>query len=147
MQAEFTDQVAFVTGAGSGIGAAVAVRLASGGARVAVADIDELGADRTVHLIREFGGYAEAIAVDVSDPTSVETAVTKTVASFGALRLAVNNAGVTGAAAPTGEYDPQDWRRVIDVNLNGIFYCLRHEIPALLTAGGGSIVNFLRAGH
>jgi NAD(P)-dependent dehydrogenase (short-subunit alcohol dehydrogenase family) len=141
MPSEFADRVCLVTGAGSGIGAAVAFRLASEGAQVAVADIDHLGADRTVHLIREAGGHAEAITVDVSDPASVKTAVTKTVACFGALHLAVNNAGVTGAAAPTGEYDPQDWRRVIDVDLNGIFYCLRYEIPALLTAGGGSIVN------
>jgi NAD(P)-dependent dehydrogenase (short-subunit alcohol dehydrogenase family) len=141
MRAEFTNQVAFVTGAGSGIGAAVAIRLASEGARVAVADIDDLGADRTVHLIRETGGHAEAVAVDVSDPASVEAAVAKTVASLGALHLAVNNAGVTGAAAPTAEYDLLDWRRVIDVNLNGVFYCLHYEIPALLATGGGSIVN------
>jgi NAD(P)-dependent dehydrogenase (short-subunit alcohol dehydrogenase family) len=141
MRAEFADRVAMVTGAGSGIGAAVAIRLASEGARVAVADTDDLGADRTVHLIREAGGHAVAVAVDVSEPTSVEAAVTKTVASFGALHLAVNNAGVTGAAAPTGEYDPQDRRRVIDVDLSGVFYCLRYEIPSLLTAGGGSIVN------
>jgi NAD(P)-dependent dehydrogenase (short-subunit alcohol dehydrogenase family) len=85
-----------------------------------VADIDDLGAERTVHLIRETGGHAEAVAVDVSDPASVETAVAKTVASFGALHLAVNNADVTGAAAPTGQYDPQDWRRVIDVDLSGV---------------------------
>jgi NAD(P)-dependent dehydrogenase (short-subunit alcohol dehydrogenase family) len=87
-----------ITGAASGIDAAVAIRLASKGAHVAVADIDDLGAERTVHLIREAGGHAEAVAVDVSDPASVETAVAKTVASFGALHLAVNNAGVTGAA-------------------------------------------------
>jgi NAD(P)-dependent dehydrogenase (short-subunit alcohol dehydrogenase family) len=148
MRAEFADRVAIVTGAGSGIDAAVAIHLASEGARVAVADIDGLGAGRTVHLTREAGGHAEAVAVDVSDPTSVESAVTKTVASFGALHLAVNNAGVTGAAASTGEYDPQDWRRVIDVDLSGVFYCLRYEIPALLTAGGASIVNIiLRAGN
>lgn len=141
MHDEFCDRVAFITGAGSGIGAAVAIRLAAEGARVAVADIDDLGADRTVHLIREAGGYAEALAVDVSDPISVESAVTKAVASFGALHLAVNNAGVTGVTAPTAEYDVQDWRRVIDINLSGVFYGLRYEIPALLTAGGGAIVN------
>ncbi|MBV8997015.1 MAG: SDR family oxidoreductase [Pseudonocardiales bacterium] len=141
MRAEFADRVAFVTGAGSGIGAAVAVHLAAEGARVAVADIDDLSADRTVHLIRQAGGHAEATAVDVSDPASVETAVTKSVASFGALHLVVNNAGVVGATAPTAEYNLKDWRRVIDINLSGVFYCLRYEIPALITAGGGSIVN------
>jgi NAD(P)-dependent dehydrogenase (short-subunit alcohol dehydrogenase family) len=139
--ADFAGRVVLVTGAASGIGAAVASRLAAAGAQVAVADIDCLGAERTVQLIREAGGRAEPVAVDVTDPASVEAAVTATVAAFGALHLAVNSAGVTGTAAPTGEYDPRDWRRVIDVDLTGVFYCLRYEIPALLTAGGGSIVN------
>ncbi len=138
---DFAGRVALVTGAASGIGTAVAIRLAADGAHVAVADIDALGAERTVRMIREVGGHAEPVAVDVTDPASVEAAVTATVAAFGALHLAVNSAGVTGPFAPTGEYDPQDWRRVIDVDLNGVFYCLRYEIPALLIAGGGSIVN------
>ncbi len=138
---DFAGRVALVTGASSGIGAAVATRLASDGAHVAVADIDDLGVKRTVRMIREAGGHAEPVAVDVTDPASVHAAVTATVAAFGALHLAVNSAGVTGPAAPTGEYDPQDWRRVIDVDLTGVFYCLRYEIPALLIAGGGSIVN------
>ncbi len=138
---DFAGRVGLVTGAASGIGAAIATRLAAAGAHVAVADIDCLGAERTVQLIREAGGRAEPVAVDVTDPASVEAAVTATVAAFGALHLAVNSAGVTGPAAPTGEYDPQDWRRVIDVDLTGVFYCLRFEIPALLAAGGGSIVN------
>ncbi|MGQ0719051.1 MAG: SDR family NAD(P)-dependent oxidoreductase [Pseudonocardiales bacterium] len=138
---DFAGRVALVTGAASGIGAAVATRLATDGAHVAVADNDYLGAERTVRLIRDAGGRAEPVSVDVTDPASVEAAVKTTVAAFGGLHLAVNNAGVTGPAAPTGEYDPQDWRRVIDVDLSGVFYCLRYEIPALLIAGGGSIVN------
>lgn len=137
----FAGRVALVTGAASGIGAAVATHLAAAGAHVAVADNDGPGAERTVCGIRETGGHAEPIAVDVTDAASVEAAVAATVAQFGALHLAVNNAGVTGPAAPTGDYDPQNWRRVIDVNLTGVFYCLRYEIPALLAAGGGSIVN------
>ena len=137
----FVGRVALVTGAASGIGAAIATRLAADGAHVAVADNDCVGAERTVRMIREAGGHAEPVAVDVTDPDSVEAAVTATVAAFGALHLAVNNAGVTGPTVPTGEYDPQDWRRVIDVDLTGIFYCLRYEIPALLAVGGGSIVN------
>lgn len=137
----FDGRVALVTGAASGIGAAVAARLAADGAHVAVADNDCLGAERTVRMIHEAGGQAEPIAVDVTDPTSVHAAVTATVATFGALHLAVNNAGVIGPSVPTGEYDPPDWRRVIEVNLSGVFYCLRYEIPALLVAGGGSIVN------
>ncbi len=138
---DFLGRVALVTGAASGIGAAVATRLAAEGAQVAVADNNCIGAERTVGMIREAGGHAEPIALDVTDPASVEAAVTATVAAFGALHLAVNSAGVSGTAAPTGEYDPQEWRRVIDVDLTGVFYCLRYEIPALLTAGGGSIVN------
>jgi NAD(P)-dependent dehydrogenase (short-subunit alcohol dehydrogenase family) len=138
---DFTGRVALVTGAASGIGAAVATRLAADGAHVAVADNNGLGAERTVRMIREAGGHATAVAVDVTDPASVDAAVTATVAAFGALHLAVNSAGVAGPAVPTGEYDPQDWRRVIDVDLSGVFYCMRYEIPALLTAGGGSIVN------
>lgn len=139
--ADFAGRVALVTGAASGIGAAVAARLAAAGAHVAVADIDCLGTERTVRMIRDANGHAEPLAMDVTDPASVEAAVTATVAAFGALHLAVNSAGVTGPAALTGEYDPQDWRRVIDVDLTGVFNCLRYEIPALLTAGGGSIVN------
>lgn len=138
---DFVGRVALVTGAASGIGAAVATLLAAYGAHVAVADNDCLGAERTVRMIREAGDHAESIALDVTDPASVEVAVTATVAVFGALHLAVNSAGVTGTAAPTGEYDPQDWRRVIDVDLTGVFHCLRYEIPALLASGGGSIVN------
>jgi NAD(P)-dependent dehydrogenase (short-subunit alcohol dehydrogenase family) len=138
---DFAGRAALVTGAASGIGAAVAIRLAADGAHVAVADNDCLGTERTVRLIREAGGRAEPVAVDVTDPASVEAAVKATVAAFGGLHLAVNSAGVTGPAVPTGEYDPQDWRRVIDVDLTGVFYCLRYEIPALLIAGGGSIVN------
>lgn len=137
----FVGRVALVTGAASGIGAAVATRLAADGADVAVADNDRLGAERTVRMIREAGGHAESIVLDVTDPASVDAAVTATVAAFGALHLAVNSAGVTGPSVPTGEYDPADWRRVIDVDLSGVFYCLRYEIPALLLAGGGSIVN------
>ncbi|MGH3916933.1 MAG: SDR family NAD(P)-dependent oxidoreductase [Pseudonocardiaceae bacterium] len=137
----FDGRVALVTGAASGIGAAIAARLAADGAHVAVADNDCLGAERTVRMIHEAGGRAEPIAVDVTDPASVYAAVTATVATFGALHLAVNNAGVTGPSVLTGEYDPLDWRRVIEVNLSGVFYCLRYEIPALLLAGGGSIVN------
>jgi NAD(P)-dependent dehydrogenase (short-subunit alcohol dehydrogenase family) len=137
----FAGQVALITGAASGIGAAVATRLAAAGAHVAVADIDSLGAQRTACMIREAGGKAEPVVIDVTDAASVEAAVTATVAMFGGLHLAVNNAGVTGPAALTGEYDPRDWQRVIDVDLTGVFYCLRYEIPALLAAGGGSVVN------
>jgi NAD(P)-dependent dehydrogenase (short-subunit alcohol dehydrogenase family) len=88
--------------------ATVAAQLAAAGAHVAVADIDGCGAERTVRMIHEAGGHAEPFAVDVTDPASVEAAVTATVTAFGSLHLAVNNAGVTGTGALTGEYDPQD---------------------------------------
>lgn len=145
MHTEFADRVAFVTGAGSGIGAAVAIRLAAEGARVAVADIDDLGADRTVHLIRQAGGHAEALAVDVSDPISVETAVTKAVASFGALHLAVNNAGVTGVTAPTAEYDVQDWRRVMTSTSVAFFTACAMRFRPYSPPAGGDRKHLLRA--
>ncbi|MFK4070685.1 SDR family NAD(P)-dependent oxidoreductase [Streptomyces sp. NPDC029674] len=138
---EFAGQTALVTGAASGIGYEVARRLAAAGAAVVVADHNEQGARDSVRAITEAGGRAAAVHVDVTDPESVRDAVEFTVETFGGLRLAVNNAGIAGASAPTGEYTVEDWRRVIDTNLNGVFYSLRYELPQILAAGGGAVVN------
>ncbi|WP_380283344.1 SDR family NAD(P)-dependent oxidoreductase [Kitasatospora purpeofusca] len=138
---EFTGRVALVTGGASGIGLAVARRLAAGGAAVAVADHDAEGARQAVAALEAGGARALAVEVDVTDPESVRAAVEATTAGLGALHLAVNNAGIAGATAPTGAYDPQDWRRVLATNLDGVFYSLRFEIPAILAAGGGAVVN------
>ncbi|MEY9862444.1 NAD(P)-dependent dehydrogenase (short-subunit alcohol dehydrogenase family) [Catenulispora sp. GAS73] len=138
---EFADLTALVTGAASGIGLATARRLAAGGAAVALADYDLDGAERAATELAESGVPALAIRLDVTDPASVESAVAAAVAGLGPLRLAVNNAGIAGPTAPTGDYPLDDWRRVLATNLDGVFYSMRYEIPAMLAAGGGSIVN------
>ena len=138
---EFADLTALVTGAASGIGLATARRLAAGGAAVALADYDLDGAERAATELAESGVPALAIRLDVTDPASVESAVAAVVAGLGPLRMAVNNAGISGPTAPTGDYPIEDWRRVIATNLDGVFYSMRYEIPAMLAAGGGSIVN------
>ncbi|MFE9735564.1 SDR family NAD(P)-dependent oxidoreductase [Streptomyces sp. NPDC005863] len=139
--AEFAGKTALVTGAASGIGLEVARRLAEAGAAVVVADFNEQGAQDVARTLTEAGGRAAAVRVDVTEPESVRHAVEFTVATFGGLHLAVNNAGIAGASAPTGAYAVEDWQRVIDTNLNGVFYSLRYELPQLLAAGGGAVVN------
>ncbi|GAA1756551.1 SDR family NAD(P)-dependent oxidoreductase [Luedemannella helvata] len=137
MAGEFTGKSAFVTGAASGIGLAVARKLAAGGARVALADYNADG-------VREAAATIEGalpIQLDVTDAAAVQVAVEQTVQAFGGLHLAVNNAGIGGEAAITGDYDIDAWRKVIDTNLNSVFYCLRYEIPAIKAVGGGAIVN------
>ncbi|UGQ15225.1 SDR family oxidoreductase [Yinghuangia sp. ASG 101] len=139
---EFDGRVALVTGAASGIGLAVAARLAAGGAAVALADFNEEGVRAAADEIhRTTGARTLAVRVDVTDPDSVEAAVRATADDLGALHLAVNNAGIGGESAPTGEYPVDAWRRVIATNLDGVFYSMRHEIPVMLAGGGGAIVN------
>ena len=139
--AEFAGKTALVTGAASGIGLAVARKLSDGGANVVVADFNAEGAAKAVEEIKAAGGAAAAVTVDVSDPKSAEDAVAFAVGTFGALHLAVNNAGIGADSMPVGEYDIDVWRRVTGVDLDGVFYSMRYEIPAMLTAGGGAIVN------
>lgn len=135
---DFAGKVAVVTGGGSGIGEACAVLLAQRGAKVLVADRDLPAATKVAEGI---GAAALAHQADVSDLSSCEAMVAKAVEAFGRLDVAVNNAGIGGPQALTGEYPADGWAAVIGVNLTGVFYCMRSEIPAMLTAGGGSIVN------
>ena len=140
MQTDFQGKNALVTGAGSGIGKAIAQRLAASGAQVFVADLTQDSADAAVAEITGAGGRAVALAGDVSDPQAVEALVGAVMAA-GGLHLLVNNAGIAGVQEPVGSYPVDQWRKVIDVNLNAVFYGLRHGIPAMLQSGGGAVVN------
>lgn len=138
---EFKDKVALVTGGSRGIGEACALSFAQKGAKVAVVDIDEENGKSVVEQIQKDGGEAIFLKVDVSDQEAVEKMVTDTVAAFGRLDYAVNNAGIGGAQADTGEYEIEDWLQVIDINLNGVFYCMRYQLPQMVKQGSGAIVN------
>lgn len=138
---DFAGKVALVTGAAGGIGSATARKFAAGGAQVVVADIDEGGAHAIAEKIRATGGDATAVAVDVADSASVQAMVAFTVATYGGLDIAHNNAGIVGAGANIADMPDQTWQRGIDVMLSGVFYGIKHEVPAMLARGGGAIVN------
>jgi NAD(P)-dependent dehydrogenase (short-subunit alcohol dehydrogenase family) len=138
VEQDFAGKVVIVTGGGSGIGEACAVLLAQRGANVLVADRDEGAANKVAESI---GDAARGHVVDVSDAAACEAMVQAAVDAFGRLDAAVNNAGIGGPQAPTGEYPLDGWASVIAVNLSGVFYSIRAEIPAMLATGGGSIVN------
>jgi NAD(P)-dependent dehydrogenase (short-subunit alcohol dehydrogenase family) len=135
------DKVAIVTGAGSGIGRETAYKLAEAGARVVVSDIDEGGAAQTVREVEARKGQAVFFKADTSQPEHNEKLVAEAVRRFGALHIAVNNAGIGGPMAPVGEYPIEGWDKVIAVNLSGVFYGMRYQIPAMKAGGGGAIVN------
>jgi NAD(P)-dependent dehydrogenase (short-subunit alcohol dehydrogenase family) len=141
MSGEFSERVAFVTGGASGIGLAVCRLLAAAGASVVVADLDGGSAEAVARSL----GSSVGLAVDVTDPDSVRAGVGSTVERFGALHLAVNNAGITGPIGQLHEYDVADWRRVMAVNLDGVFHSLHYELPAIVAAGGGAVVNMASA--
>jgi len=137
----FAGKAALVTGAGSGTGEATALLLAEQGAAVTVVGRRADRLEDVAERIRKADGRALTVTGDVSRPEDVESAVRRTVEEFGALHFAVNNAGITGVFRPTGEMPVEDWQRVVAINLSGLFYGLRYEIPAILAAGGGAIVN------
>lgn len=138
---DFNGKVAIVTGASSGIGRATAVALVGGGAAVMLADVDAARGEALAAELRDQGGRAAFVLADVSAGAQVAAMVGQTVATFGGLDLAFNNAGIEGSPAPTEESTEENWHRTIGVNLTGVWWCLRHEIPAMLARGGGSIVN------
>jgi NAD(P)-dependent dehydrogenase (short-subunit alcohol dehydrogenase family) len=138
----FVGRVAFVTGAASGIGRAVALAFAREGASVVAVDLSEEGNEETARLIEQRGGRALAVRCDVTEGADVKAALDKTIATFGRLDVAFNNAGIEPKKpAPTADYDEEEWNRIIDIDLRGVFLCMKHEIPLILKQGGGAIVN------
>jgi NAD(P)-dependent dehydrogenase (short-subunit alcohol dehydrogenase family) len=130
-----------ITGAGSGIGQATALVMAREGAKVVVADVNEAGGAETVEQIRAAGGEALFVACDVTDPDACEALVAATVAAYGRLDWAFNNAGIAGPAAATGDYSIKHWHRVVDINLNGVWYGMRAQLQQMTKQGGGAIVS------
>lgn len=137
----FTGQVAIVTGGGRGIGRAIAQALAAAHAAVAVVARSQAEIDETVDLISQNGGKALAICADVADREAVEQMVRRVEKELGVVDLLVNNAGISGIAGPTWENDPDEWRRVIDVNLNSAFLCARAVLPDMIERKRGRIIN------
>jgi NAD(P)-dependent dehydrogenase (short-subunit alcohol dehydrogenase family) len=135
-------KVALITGAGGGQGRAAALLFAKEGARVVVSDVKIEGGNETVQMVRAAGGHAEFIATDVSQPVQVEGAVQCAVRNYGALHIMYNNAAVLHRKdAPVTTLDEEIWHQVLDVNLKGVFLGCKFAVPALVAAGGGSIIN------
>jgi NAD(P)-dependent dehydrogenase (short-subunit alcohol dehydrogenase family) len=134
-------KIGLVTGAGSGIGRATALAMVREGAKVVVSDVDDKGGAETVKMIADKGGDGLFVHADVSDPAQVEALVKAAVAKYGALHLGVNNAGIGGESATVADYTVEGWRKVMSINLDGVFYSTKYEIQAMLAAGGGAIVN------
>ena len=137
----FKGKVAFVTGAANGIGRAAALAFAREGASVVVADVSEQGNQETARMIEEAGGRALAVRCDVSRADDVKAALEKTIETFGRLDFAFNNAGVEQPITPTADLTEEEWDRIIEIDLRGVFLCMKYEIPLMLKQGGGAIVN------
>lgn len=138
---QLNEKVAIVTGGGSGFGRAMSELYAKEGAKVVVSDISVESGEETVRLITEAGGDAIFVKADVGKPEDNEHLVKEAVKKYGKLNIAFNNAGIGGANAPISEYPIEDWNRVIDINLSSVFYGMHYQIPEMLKAGGGAIVN------
>ena len=136
----FENKVVLITGGASGIGQETAYHFAREGAAVVIADVDMDGAQSTAEQIESDGGQASVIQTNVADSESVQAMVQHTIETFGQLDYAVNNAGIEGVLVPTPDYPEDMFRRVVDINLTGVWLCMKYEIPHML-AKGGAIVN------
>src|SRR5215212_8788609 len=138
---KFSGKVAFVTGAGSGIGRATAIAFAQHDAHVVAVDLDERGAQATAEQIEQLGGTALAVACDVTSSDRVARALDGTASRFGRLDIAFNNAGVELRPTRIADISEADFDRVVNTILRGVFLCMKHQIPLMLEHGGGAIVN------
>jgi NAD(P)-dependent dehydrogenase (short-subunit alcohol dehydrogenase family) len=137
----FKQKVAFVTGAGNGIGRAAALAFAREGASIVVADISERGNQETARMVEELGGRALAVRCDVTRAADVKSALDKAMEALGRLDFAFNNAGSEQAITATADLTEKEWDRILEINLRGVFLCMKYEIPQMLQQGGGAIVN------
>lgn len=136
-----TGRSLLVTGAGSGMGREAALLAAGRGACVTAVDVDADGGEETVAAILDGGGQAQFVRADITSESEVEAMVQQAVTSYGKLDAAFNNAGIIGPGGKVTDFDYDKWTSVLDINLSGVFHCMKYEIPAMLAAGGGSIVN------
>ncbi|MDD2546530.1 MAG: SDR family oxidoreductase [Burkholderiaceae bacterium] len=135
------NKVALVTGAASGIGRAIALVAAREGAKVVVSDVNAHDGEETAALVCAVGGDAIFVPADVSQAADCEALVQRTVAHYGRLDVACNNAGIGGPNVPTADFPLEGWQQVIAINLSGVFYGMKYQIGAMLKTGGGSIIN------
>ncbi|MBP1933559.1 SDR family NAD(P)-dependent oxidoreductase [Ammoniphilus resinae] len=138
---KLTNQVALVTGSGSGLGRGIAMKLASEGATVVIADLREGPAQETLHLIEQAGGKGIAVQVDVSNPEAVKNAIETVVSQLGQLDILVNNAGAPMSFTPVEEVSEELWDLMMDVNAKGPFLTSKYAVPYMKKNGKGSIIN------
>ncbi|MGZ5280527.1 MAG: SDR family oxidoreductase, partial [Pseudobdellovibrionaceae bacterium] len=141
LQFDLKDKIAFITGGSTGIGRATALAFAKAQAKVMIADVNTDAGSMMARTIKEQGGVAEFVKCDVSKESDVKAAIEKTIQAFGGLDYAFNNAGIEGEQFFTPECPTNNWDKVIQTNLTGVWLCMKYEIPEMLKRGGGAIVN------